>query len=360
MIRVDDLLEKRGEFTLHISSLEVTAGEYLVLLGPSGAGKSLLLGAVAGLYPVRQGRIFLDGVEVTRQPPERRNVGLVAQNPGLFPHLTVRQNIAFGLRYRRARRAALEARMAQLVELLDLGPLLDRSVRDLSGGEQQRVALARTLTVEPRVLLLDEPLGRLDHNTREELRQELRRLHQALGTTTLHVSHDRAEAFALADRVAILGGGQIHQIGPVEEVFTRPVNPFVARFVGVENLFPGTAFREAGQTWVQWDGPALRTTADRTGPVWVCIRPEAIRLGPADRPPPPGVNVLEGSVHLLRVEGPLVRVELQVGRQRWVILCDPQTLAGAPLTVGRPARITFRPEDVHVFQEGPPSPKPGG
>lgn len=350
MIEVRGLQERRRGFLLQVPELQVRAGEYLVLLGPSGAGKSLLLGAVAGLYPVQQGRIFLDGVEVTRQPPERRNVGLVAQHPGLFPHLTVRQNIAFGLRYRRARRAMLEARMAQLVELLDLGRLLDRSVRDLSGGEQQRVALARTLTVEPRVLLLDEPLGRLDHNTREELRQELRRLHEALGTTMLHVSHDRTDAFALADRVAVLGEGRIHQIGPVEGVFNRPVNEFVARFVGVENLFPGTAFQEAGRTWVQLEGCILLAATDLTGPVWVCIRPEAIRLRPGAPAPPAGINVLEGIVRLLRVEGPLVRVELQVGPQPWVILCDPQTVVETGLTVGKAALIAFRPEDMHVFQ----------
>jgi ABC-type Fe3+/spermidine/putrescine transport system ATPase subunit len=363
MIQVQDLQEKRGGFTLHVPNLEAAAGEYLVLLGPSGAGKSLLLGAVAGLYPVRQGRILLGGEDVTARPPERRDVGLVAQSPGLFPHLTVRQNVAFGLRYRRARRAALEARMAQLVDLLDLGSLLDRGVRDLSGGEQQRVALARMLTVEPRVLLLDEPLGRLDHNTREELRRELRRLHEALGTTTLHVTHDRADAFALADRVAILGGGRIHQVGPVAEVFSRPVNEFVARFVGVENFFPATADqgdREAGRQGdketgrqgdrrVQLDDIALVAVADLTGPVWVCVRPEAIRLLPTTQAPPPGMNCLRGDVRLLRAEGPLVRVELEVGAQPWVILCDPQSVAGAGLTVGDCAQAIFAPEDVHVF-----------
>lgn len=352
MIEVQGLQERRGGFVLQVPALQVQAGEYLVLLGPSGAGKSLLLGAMAGLYPLREGRIFVDGVEVTQQPPERRNIGLVAQHPGLFPHLTVRQNIAFGLRYRRARRAALEARMAQLIELLDLGRLLDRSVRDLSGGEQQRVALARTLTVEPRVLLLDEPLGRLDHNTRQELRQELRRLHKALGTTTLHVSHDRTDAFALADRVVILGGGQIQQVGSAAEVFSRPANEFVARFVGVENLFPAIAFQKAGATWVQWDDVCLRAPADLSGPVWIGVRPEAIRLLAGDQTPPPEAHCWEGIVRLLREEGPLVRVELEVASRGWVVLCDPQTLASAHLTVGQPALIAFRAADLHLLPQG--------
>ena len=354
MISIRHLREQRGGFTLDVPELEVQTGEYLVLLGPSGAGKSLLLGAVAGLYPVCRGQILLDGEDVTPAPPERRDVGLVAQNPGLFPHLTVRQNIAFGLRYRHSRRTALEARRAHLVDLLDLASLLDRGVRDLSGGEQQRVALARTLTTEPRVLLLDEPLGRLDHNTREELRGELRQLHEVLGPTILHVSHDRADAYALADRVAILGTGRVHQIGPVEEVFSRPVNEWVARFVGMENLFPGTAQREPGYTRVQWGHHSLITESLLTGSVWVCVRPESIRLLPGGNgyravPDPGPVNCVPGRIRLLRAEGPLVRVELEVGPDCWVLLCETQSFAHTGLTVGTPANAVFAPEDLHLL-----------
>jgi len=360
MVKIRDLFGRWGEFTLDVPALDVAAGEYLVLLGPTGAGKSLLLSTLAGLARPQRGQVWLGGQEVTHWPPERRNLGLVAQRAGLFPHLTVRQNVAFGLRYHRARRAELQARMAHLVEMLNLGPLLERNVRDLSGGEQQRVALARALAVEPPVLLLDEPLGRLDPNARQELQAELRRLHDTLGMTTLHVTHDRAEAWAVADQVGIMAGGRLLQMGPPGEVFRRPATAWVARFVGIENIVTATAQPGPdGLAWLRIGDAEIRAVTDRHGEVRACLRPEAITLRPPQpsfnpSPGPTGsspleVNRLQGLIRLVREEGSTVRVELEAAGQRWVIQCSHRELAEHGWTVGSFAQATFEPTAVHVL-----------
>ena len=215
MVRLVDLAARYGEFELRIADLSVREGEYLVLLGPSGAGKSVLLETIAGLRSLDSGQVLMDGEDVSAWPPERRGVGLVSQKPSLFPHMSVRQNILFGRRYAgRATRGhdnvgEFDGRAEELARLLQVEHLLDRGVRDLSGGEAQRVALARALVTRPRVLLLDEPLGPLDENLREELAAELRRVHGELHTTTVHVTHDQAEARALGDRVAVMAEGRL-------------------------------------------------------------------------------------------------------------------------------------------------------
>lgn len=232
MIRLAAVEQRFGSFRLSVD-LEAQTGAYLVILGPSGCGKSLLLGTVAGLHAPAAGRILLDGEEVTAWPPERRQVGLVFQRSSLFPHLSVRENLAFGLRVRGVPRPEVAARVDELVETFGLGELLDRQTTTLSGGEAQRVALARALAVKPRVLLLDEPLSLLDHNARLELQEELRRLHGLLGFTALHVTHHREEARALGGRCAVMLGGRIVQEGPIDALLESPHCAFVARFLGL-------------------------------------------------------------------------------------------------------------------------------
>jgi ABC-type sugar transport system ATPase subunit len=231
MIRLIDAIARHGDFELRIDALDVREGEYVVLLGPSGAGKSVLLETIAGLRLLDSGRVLFDGEDVTAWPPERRRVGLVSQKPSLFPHMTVRRNILFGQRYAREAAGEFTRRADELAQMLRVDHLLDRGVGDLSGGEAQRIALARALVTRPRVLLLDEPLGPLDENLREELAAELRGVHDRLHTTTVHVTHDQSEARALGDRVAVMSGGRVLQIGTVEEVFSRPADDFVARFL---------------------------------------------------------------------------------------------------------------------------------
>jgi ABC-type sugar transport system ATPase subunit len=232
VIALQDVRRQWGPFSLRVT-LSAEAGQYLVILGPSGCGKSLLLGTVAGLYLPRSGRVLLDGRDVTDAPTEERGLGFVFQRSALFPHLSVRANIAFGLRSRRWTRADRRARVDELVTTLGLQEVLERPVPALSGGESQKVAIARALAPRPPVLLLDEPLSLVDHNARLELQEELRRIHAELGITALHVTHNREEARTLGRRCAVMLGGRIVQEGTTEEVFERPRCLFVARFLGL-------------------------------------------------------------------------------------------------------------------------------
>ncbi|MGH7815520.1 MAG: ABC transporter ATP-binding protein [Candidatus Binataceae bacterium] len=225
-----------GTFHLGPLSLEAAAGEYLVILGPTGAGKTLTLEAIAGLRPIRTGKIEIGGRDVTRAAPEERRVGMLHQDGLLFPHLSVRGNIAYGAR--RIARAERAAAIAKIAATIGIEPLLGRMPRGLSGGERQRVALARALVASPALLLLDEPMAALDPNSRTALRETLLRLHRELGATSIHVTHSFAEARALADRIAILIGGRILQIGAPGAVFSRPASGEIAQFLRSAALAP--------------------------------------------------------------------------------------------------------------------------
>jgi ABC-type Fe3+/spermidine/putrescine transport system ATPase subunit len=234
MIDVQHLGCRFGDFALDDVSLRIGKGEYWVLLGPSGCGKSVLLQTMAGFFPPTAGRILVDARDVTAESPERRNIGLVFQQAALFPHLSVRGNIEYGLRARRVPAAEARRTVDELIDRLGLATVLPRPVATLSGGEAQRVAIARALAVRPVLLLLDEPLSALDHNARLELQAELARVHKELGLTTLHVTHSRDEAAALGDFLAVMLGGRIIQSGTVAELREKPRCPFVARFLGLE------------------------------------------------------------------------------------------------------------------------------
>jgi ABC-type Fe3+/spermidine/putrescine transport system ATPase subunit len=238
-------------------SLDVAKGEVLALLGPSGSGKTTTLRLLAGFETPDAGRVLVEGDDVTRLPPERRRFGMVFQNYALFPHLTVGENVAFGL----ARRGAAAARrVAEVLAMVDLAGFERRAVTELSGGQQQRVALARSLAPEPRVLLLDEPLSNLDPALRERTRRELREAIKRVGITSVFVTHEQEEAFDLGDRVAVMNAGRLEQVGPPDELYDRPASGFVARFVGRVNELPG---------------PLAGGAADRRA----LVRPEALRLG---------------------------------------------------------------------------------
>jgi ABC-type Fe3+/spermidine/putrescine transport system ATPase subunit len=232
VIAVTALERHFGEFALGPLSLEVETGEYRVLLGPSGAGKSMLLHTLAGGFEPERGTIALDRRDITRAPPEAREVGLVFQQSALFPHLSVGENLAYGLRARRVAAAERDRRVSEVVAAVRIESLLSRPTATLSGGEAQKVALARALAIHPRVLLLDEPLGPIDHDARQDLITVLERVHRDLGLTTLHVTHSRDEARALADRCTVMLGGRLVQSGTTEELFARPRCAFVARFLG--------------------------------------------------------------------------------------------------------------------------------
>ncbi|MBN2254899.1 MAG: ATP-binding cassette domain-containing protein, partial [Deltaproteobacteria bacterium] len=232
MIRVEDVNIRLGEFTLRDINLAIDENEFFVLMGPTGAGKTVLLEAIAGLIPLRSGTIRVRDKDVTKMPPEKRGVSIVYQDYALFPHLTVRENIEYGLHFHKVDRGEADKRLTRMVEILDLGHLLKRLPLNLSGGENQRVALARALMVNPRVLLLDEPLSALDPGFREEIRNRLKGLHQNSTVTFLMVTHDFADALSLAERATVMNNGVIEQTGSMSDIFQRPNSTFVADFVG--------------------------------------------------------------------------------------------------------------------------------
>ena len=242
MIDVRDIVKRFGDFTaLDRVSVDVPTGTLTALLGPSGSGKSTLLRVIAGLERPDEGVVNLDGEDVTRLPPQARGVGFVFQHYAAFKHMTVRDNVAFGLRIRRRPRAEIRQRVTELLELVQLARLGDRYPAQLSGGQRQRMGLARALAVDPKVLLLDEPFGALDARVRKELRVWLRRLHEETHTTTVIVTHDQEEAMEVADRVVVMNAGRIEQIAPPQELYDHPANEFVMSFVGPVNRV-GDAF----------------------------------------------------------------------------------------------------------------------
>jgi putative spermidine/putrescine transport system ATP-binding protein len=257
-------------------NLSMAPGEFVALLGPSGCGKTTVLRALSGLETITEGRILIDGQDVAHVPVNKRDIGMVFQAYSLFPHMTVLQNVEFGLRMRRVDAASRRERAAEALEMVGLGHLGARYAHQLSGGQQQRVALARALVTRPRVLLLDEPLSALDAKVRVQLRDEIRRIQTDLGITTLFVTHDQEEALAVADRVAVMRDGNIEQVGTPEDLYTKPATSFVATFVGLSNavdgVLAGSTVSALGATF------PLLGTGPADGPVTVYIRPEDISL----------------------------------------------------------------------------------
>ena len=271
-------------------SFSVEAGEFVSLLGPSGCGKTTTLRCVAGFETPSEGGIFLAGDRIDEKPPNRRNIGLVFQNYALFPHLTVFENVAFGLRLRRTDKAAMKERVYRALDLVGLPDLAGRRPEQLSGGQQQRVAIARSIVLEPRVLLFDEPLSNLDLKLRLQMRTELRALQRRLGKTAVYVTHDQGEALALSDRVVVMSEGRVEQIGSPREIYERPANAFVAEFIGNSNLLDVTFVETTTEaTTVRTKaGLVLHARSRSCGPgsrLVAVIRPEHIRIVSGDAKP---------------------------------------------------------------------------
>jgi len=266
MIQVKNLYVDLTDFQLKDINLSVDDGVYFIVLGPTGAGKTVLLESIAGLYPVKSGEIWLGGREVTRLEPEKRNMSIVYQDHALFPHLSVKDNIVFGLRLRKQTKQEIEITLDWLTELLGMSHLLQRKPETLSGGERQKVALARALSIKPQVLLLDEPLSALDPESREGVQRELRQIHNRLKVTTIHVTHDFEEAIALGDRIAVLGEGCIKQVGTPEQIFRQPNSEFIARFAMARNIFVGEVIDKGNGTAVfRTEGTELAVVTDLRG-----------------------------------------------------------------------------------------------
>ena len=309
--------------------LEVRDREFLTILGPSGSGKTTVLKLIAGFTSPTSGQIRIDGRDVSRTPPHKRNLGMVFQNYALFPHLTVEENLAFPLEMRRIDRAEVRRRIGQVLDIVRLPGMGKRYPRQLSGGQQQRVALARAIVYEPRVLLMDEPLGALDKRLREDLQVEFKRLHQELGVTVVYVTHDQEEALLLSDRIAIFHNGRIEQIGTGEELYRRPRSPFVGSFIGDSNMFRGTLEMREGVPCVRSDGASFPGTVhpdaglEPGDPAVLIVRPESCLIAPPESGPT-GSDQLTATIQQVIYLGSTVKYVLAYDRLTLYVRLNPQ------------------------------------
>lgn len=329
-----------GTEALQALNLTVAEGEFLTLLGPSGCGKTTTLRLVAGFLEPTSGQIRIAGNPVEQVPAYRRPVNTVFQHYALFPHLTVAENIAFGLRMQRLSKEAIAPRVQRALSLVRLEGLAGRKPRELSGGQQQRVALARALVLEPKVLLLDEPLGALDLQLRRAVQVELKQLQRELGITFIYVTHDQEEALAMSDRVAVMRGGQLEQLGTPEEVYNQPQTSFVATFLGEANILKGVATYGEGFSWA---GHQLRVGSDLpSGQALVALRPEHLRLTESAD----AVNRIEGRVVERLFLGTGTRLVLAVGAERLTAVVPPTARAA----IGEQVSLTFAPDQAVVVR----------
>jgi putative spermidine/putrescine transport system ATP-binding protein len=311
-------------------TLRIEEGEFFSLLGPSGCGKTTTLRMIAGFVRPTEGRVFIGGHDVTSLPPERRSIGIVFQNYAIFPHMNVFDNIAYGLKLRKLPAAEVARRVQQVLATVGLSGYEKRYQRELSGGEQQRVALARVLVIEPRILLLDEPLSALDKKLREEMKYWIKGLQQKLGITTVYVTHDQNEALTMSDRIAVMHRGSVEQVGTPQEIYEQPGSRFVTDFIGESNILAAEV-TESGEQTIALAFHNQRVQAPRTRDVRVgervhfVVRPENVRLHNG-APPAAGENVLPGTLLSQSYQGSLIRCEIDVGGH--VIVSEVQNTPG--------------------------------
>jgi putative spermidine/putrescine transport system ATP-binding protein len=346
----------QSESAVRDLSIQIARGEFVSLLGASGCGKTTTLRMIAGLIEPTRGTVVLDGADITAVPAYRRNIGVVFQSYALFPHLTVAENVAFGLRVRRIARGAADERVRRILALTQLATLGDRKPRELSGGQQQRVALARALVIEPTLLLLDEPLSNLDAKLRETMRDEIRRIQQELGITTIFITHDQVEALTISDRIAVMHRGAVEQLGTPSEIYERPGSAFVARFVGRINVF--VAYPQAGDagTLLISEGGlafagARRFTSDQA--VEIMIRPHHVALEMMAAAPAAPVaaipNCAIGRVEKVFYSGDMTQFHVRAADS--LIVAEVAASAGPPpASAGSLVRLRWRDENIHYFQ----------
>jgi len=352
ILQIEAVTKRYGDVTaLAGVSLTIHGGEFFTLLGPSGCGKTTLLRCIAGFLSPDGGRLLCDGERLDRLPAHKRDIGMVFQNYAIFPHLSVFENVAYGLRARRVAPADLRRRTLEALQLVQMEPLADRRPDQLSGGQQQRVALARAMAIRPRVLLMDEPLSNLDAKLRVEMRTEIRRLQRELGITTVYVTHDQEEALAISERLAVMNAGCVEQVGFPWDVYQAPSSAFVAQFIGSSNSLTGTVVeRRADGMCVDVAGWRLHTRPmDGAGErVLVVFRPEAATLL-AGEPGPAGATVGEGEVVGREFLGAVLRYRLRLPGGFLIHLDEHKPVAASLRNEGERLRFLVRPEDVMVF-----------
>jgi len=342
MIRIENLSLQAGAFQVQNVNLHVKPGEYFVLLGPTGSGKTLLISCICGLRLPTSGSLHIDGRDVTELEPRLRSVGYVPQDGALFPHMSVAHNVTFALRVRGEKHGAALKDAARIIEMLGIELLLDRTIHALSGGERQKVALARALVMRPKVLLLDEPVSALDEPTRQATCSDLVRVQSELGISTIHICHNRDEAHSVADRVGIMHAGRLVQTGTLVDLMQSPAGYAVAHLLGAENIFAGTA--TAGGR-IAFAGHEIGTTQPCEGKVTFMIRPESLRIVPAETP-----DALAAEVRRISPRGPYVRLDLHTKIGPLVVFTPPDGADG--LAAGQGCHVAFPPDAVRIIEDG--------
>jgi putative spermidine/putrescine transport system ATP-binding protein/spermidine/putrescine transport system ATP-binding protein len=348
-VQLNDIVKRFGSFTaVEKTSLTIPEGAFVTLLGPSGCGKTTTLRMIAGLLDPTEGEIVIGGRRVNDVPIHKRNLGLVFQNYALFPHKTVAENVAFGLRYRDVARPEIARRVQEALDLVQLPDMGGRYPRALSGGQQQRIALARAIVIEPEVLLLDEPLSALDANLREDMRVELKRIQERIGVTTVFVTHDQSEALAMSDRIVVMSDGRVEQVGAPEEVYTTPASEFVARFLGASNILDGRCLSR-GPEGAVLEVPVfgtVRVPAARAphlagaGAAKLVIRAEKLVL----RETAPGGDILSApaTIEAVDYQGQAARYFLRAGDHPLQAI---NMIDDRPFPAGAEVQMTLRPQD---------------
>jgi molybdate/tungstate transport system ATP-binding protein len=348
MIKIENLSKDWKEFKINDVSLEINENEYFILLGPSGSGKTMLLELIAGMWSPDSGKIYINDENVTYLPPEKRGVGFVYQNYMLFPHKTVFDNIAFGLKIRKFKKELIKKNVDEIMTLFGISHLTDRLPRTLSGGEQQRTALARALIINPKVLLMDEPLSALDRITRGELIKEFKKIHNEFEITIIHVTHNFDEALQLADRVAIIKKGRVSQVGTTDDVFRHPKDEFTADFVGSENILKGIASGSKDSlTKVDTGKIIIESTEVETGSVHATIRPEDITLSKR-MITTSARNEFKGRITQIYDLGQVIKLTVDVG-EHLVLVLTRQSFLDLELNIGKEVYVSFKATAVNLF-----------
>ncbi|MFP4497175.1 MAG: ATP-binding cassette domain-containing protein [Vulcanimicrobiota bacterium] len=351
MIDIQNLFAQAGEFRLKEINLSLEESEYFVILGPTGGGKTVLAECIMGLQKISQGKVYMENKDITNILPEERGIGYLPQEYCLFPHLNVTENIEFGMRIHKVSIDAIKKRVEELSKLLKIESIMKRTILHLSGGEKQRVSLARALAMKPKAIVLDEPLSALDESLRSFLAAELKKIQRKTGATFVHICHNFDEAMDVADRVAIMDGGQIIQVGTLQEIFRNPRNLFVARFMKTDNIFQGYAEKDGKRSVLKIGEVSFVSSRLAEGPVCVGIRPERIHVSKN------GIdtnlkNHLKGTVTRMIDRGPFARLEVDTGIN-FIVYSTARELTRMDISEGDKINLYFNENDLCVFQEDP-------
>lgn len=344
-VKICNVVKKYGKFrAVDGVSLNIHEGEFFTLLGPSGCGKTTLLRMIAGFNSIEEGEIYFGDRLINTVAANKRDIGMVFQNYAVFPHMTVSDNVAYGLKARKIRKSEYAPRVKQALDLVKIGDLKDRMPDELSGGQQQRVALARAFVIEPGILLMDEPLSNLDAKLRVEMRSMIKKLQQQLGITTIYVTHDQEEALAISDRIAVMNQGHIMQVGRPDEIYRKPANLFVANFIGNSNQIEGeiTESKDGIGTLVVKDGYTVKVPVKEsyTGPVTAAIRPEYFHFG---------TEGMKGTITLATFLGDFVLYEVELSDGQTVMVNEYGNM-NALRKKGDRVSLCFEQDCISVYQ----------